>query len=326
MVAYLFAGIVALALIIFQPFWASREVIVIGFLVFVLFVAVIRSVRIVPARSVLVVERLGKFLRSLEAGFHLLVPFIDRVAYTHNLKEQAVDVPAQPCITQDNVKLEIDGVLYFQVVNPRAASYGILDYKYATIQLAQTTMRSVIGQLELDRTFEERELINGKIVASLDAASDPWGVKVTRYEIKDIKIPSSVNESMEYQVRAQRDKRAVIARSVGEMESRINRSIGKMEELINKSEGEKEKQINEAEGLAQEITALAKATATGLRQVAGAIDTNGGEDAVVLRIAEAYIEQLNKLSNVGTEVVLPLDLTDVKSVIRTLKDALRISD
>ena len=169
-------------------------------------------------------------------------------------------------------------------------------------------------------------MINGKIVASLDAASDPWGVKVTRYEIKDIKIPSSVNESMEYQVRAQRDKRAVIARSVGEMESRINRSIGKMEELINKSEGEKEKQINEAEGLAQEITALAKATATGLRQVAGAIDTNGGEDAVVLRIAEAYIEQLNKLSNVGTEVVLPLDLTDVKSVIRTLKDALRISD
>ena len=286
-------------------------------------ISILRSIRIVPARTAMVVERLGKYAKTLGAGFHVLVPFIDRVRYKHNLKEQAVDVPSQPCITQDNVKVDVDGVLYFQVVDPRAASYGIRRYETATIALAQTTMRSVIGQLELDRTFEERERINSEIVKVVDEASDPWGVKVTRYEVQNIKVPQSVLESMEYQIRAERDRRAVVARSVGEMESRINRSVGHMEEAINKSEGEKERQINEAEGRAEEIRALARATATGLRQVATAMDAAGGEDAVMLRIAESYLEELRKLSQSDTEIVLPMDLTDISSVIKTLRGALK---
>ena len=234
-----------------------------------------------------------------------------------------MDVPSQPCITHDNVKVMVDGVLYYRVVDPRAASYGIKNYQYATVQLAQTTMRSVIGQMELDRTFEERERINAQIVASVDQASDPWGVKVTRYEVQNINIPASVLESMEYQIRAERDKRAVVARSVGEMESRINRSIGEMEEAINRSEGEKQRQINEAEGRAEEIVALARATATGLGQMAAAIAAAGGEEAMLLRIAEAYLEQLRKLSNDATEVVLPMDLTDISGVVDALRGALQ---
>ena len=297
--------------------------IIAGLFALVVLWALVRSVRIVPARSALVVERLGRYAKTLGAGFHLLVPFIDRVRYRHSLKERAMDVPSQPCITLDNVKVDVDGVLYYQVVDPKAASYGIGNYEYATIQLAQTTMRSVIGQLELDRTFEERERINGQIVKSLDEASDPWGVKVTRYEVQNIHVPASVLESMEYQIRAERDKRAVIARSVGEMESRINRSIGEMEEAFNKSEGEKQRQINEAEGRAEEITTLARATASGLSQVAGAIAATGGEDAMLLRIAEAYLEQLRKLSTNSTEVVLPMDLTDINAVIESLRRALQ---
>ena len=286
-------------------------------------ISILRSIRIVPARTAMVVERLGKYAKTLGAGFHVLVPFIDRVRYKHNLKEQAVDVPSQPCITQDNVKVDVDGVLYFQVVDPRAASYGIRRYETATIALAQTTMRSVIGQLELDRTFEERERINSEIVKVVDEASDPWGVKVTRYEVQNIKVPQSVLESMEYQIRAERDRRAVVARSVGEMESRINRSVGHMEEAINKSEGEKERQINEAEGRAEEIRALARATATGLGQVANAMNTAGGEDAVMLRIAESYLDELRKLSQNNTEIVLPMDLTDISSIIKSLRGALK---
>ena len=286
-------------------------------------ISVLRSIRVVPARTALVVERLGKYAKTLGAGFHLLVPFIDRIRYKHNLKEQAVDVPSQPCITADNVKVDVDGVLYFQVVDPRAASYGIRHYETATIALAQTTMRSVIGQLELDKTFEERERINREIVKVVDEASDPWGVKVTRYEVQNITVPQSVLESMEYQIRAERDRRAVVARSVGEMESRINRSVGHMEEAVNKSEGEKERQINEAEGRAEEIRALARATATGLRQVAGAIEASGGEDAVMLRLAESYLDELRKLSQSDTEIVLPMDLTDINSVIKNLRGALK---
>lgn len=288
----------------------------------IIVVSTLRSIRIVPARTAMVVERLGKYTKTLGAGLHFLVPFIDRVRYKHNLKEQAVDVPSQPCITEDNVKVDVDGVLYFQVVDPRAASYGIRRYETATIALAQTTMRSAIGQLELDRTFEERERINSEIVKVVDEASDPWGVKVTRYEVQNIKVPQSVLESMEYQIRAERDRRAVVARSVGEMESRINRSVGHMEEAINKSEGEKERQINEAEGRAEEIKALARATATGLRQVANAMDAAGGEDAVMLRIAESYLDELRKLSQSNTEIVLPMDLTDISSIIKTLRGAL----
>ena len=288
----------------------------------VVFLSLVLHVRVVPARRALVVERLGKYGRTLEAGFHVLLPYVDRVRYRHSLKEQAIDVPPQPCFTQDNVKITVDGVLYFRVIDPRRASYGILNYEYATIQLAQTTMRSVIGKLELDRTFEERDQINGAVVQVLDEASDPWGVKVTRYEIQNIQLPQTVQESMEYQIKADRQKRAVIARSVGEMEARINHSIGVMEEAINRSEGEKARQINEAEGRAQEILAIAAATAAGLSKIAEAIRTEGGQEALVLRTAEEYIGALEKLAAKGPEVVLPVDLTDIRSITQTVRKAL----
>lgn len=282
-------------------------------------ISILRSIRIVPARTALVVERLGKYAKTLEAGFHLLVPFIDKVRYKHNLKEQAVDVPSQPCITLDNVKVDVDGVLYFQVMDPQKASYGISDYKYATIQLAQTTMRSAIGKLELDRTFEERTKINGEIVMSVDEASDPWGVRVTRYEIQNIRVPENILESMEMQVKAERERRAVLAQSEGEMESRINRSIGVMQEAVNRSEGEKQRRINEAEGQAQEILSIAKATATGIKKLAEAIAMTGGEEAVALRIAEGYIAELRKLAKKNTQLVLPMDLTNIGSVLKTIQ-------
>ena len=288
----------------------------------VVFLSLVLHVRVVPARRALVVERLGKYQRTLEAGFHVLLPYVDRVRYRHSLKEQAIDVPPQPCFTQDNVRITVDGVLYFRVIDPRRASYGILNYEYATIQLAQTTMRSVIGKLELDRTFEERDQINGAVVQVLDEASDPWGVKVTRYEIQNIQLPPTVQESMEYQIKADRQKRAVIARSVGEMEARINHSIGVMEEAINRSEGEKARQINEAEGRAQEILAIAAATAAGLTKIAEAIRTEGGQEALVLRTAEEYIGALEKLAAKGPEVVLPVDLTDIRSITQTVRKAL----
>ena len=290
--------------------------------VFALFVLIslFRSIRIVPAQTALVIERLGKYAKTLEAGFHVLVPFIDKVKYRHSLKETAADVPAQPCITLDNVKVEVDGVLYYQVMEPRRASYGISNYKYGTIQLAQTTMRSAIGKLELDRTFEEREKINGEIVKSVDEASDPWGVRVTRYEIQNIRVPENILKSMEIQMRAERERRALIAQSVGEMESKINYSIGVMEEAINKSEGQKQRHINEAEGRAQEILAMAQATAIGLKKLAEAIQTAGGEDAVALRVAETYITELKKLAKKNTRLILPMDLTNIGSVLKTIQN------
>lgn len=289
----------------------------------IVFLSLVLHVRVVPARRALVVERLGKYRRTLEAGFHVLIPYLDRVRYRHSLKEQAIDVPPQPCFTQDNVKITVDGVLYFRVIDPKRASYGILNYEYATIQLAQTTMRSVIGKMELDRTFEERDRINAAIVQVLDDASDPWGVKVTRYEIQNVQLPSSVQQSMEYQIKADRQKRAVIARSVGEMEARINHSVGVMEEAINRSEGEKARQINEAEGRAQEILAIAAATAAGLSRIAEAVRAEGGHDALVLRTAEEYIGALEKLAAKSPEVVLPVDLTDIRSITQMVRKALK---
>ena len=286
---------------------------------FLVLVSLIRSSRIVTAQTVLVVERLGRYTRALDAGFHILIPFIDRVRFQHNMKEQAVDVPAQPCFTHDNVNVDVDGVLYFRVVDPRGASYGIKDYRYATIQLAQTTMRSVIGKLELDRTFEEREKINSMIVKSLDEATEPWGVKVTRYEIQNIKVPESVLDAMEFQLRAERERRAVLAKSVGEMQSRINHSIGVMEESINRSEGEKQRQINEAEGRAKEIETLAGAGALEIQTLADALRSAGGEEAMVLRIAEQYIDELRKLARENTDLVLPLNLSDIRSVVAMIR-------
>ncbi|MFO7729622.1 MAG: stomatin-like protein [Spirochaetia bacterium] len=288
------------------------------FLLFVVF-TLLRSIRIVPAKSALVVERLGKFTRTLEAGIHVLIPFIEKVRYKHSMKEQAIDVPAQDCFTQDNVKVRVDGVLYMKVVEPRRASYGITNYEYATIQLAQTTMRSVIGRLELDRTFEERESINAQVVKAVDEASDAWGVKVSRYEIQNINVPEGILEAMEVQMKAEREKRAAIARSMGEMESKVNYSQAEMEEAINRSEGDKEKSINEAEGRASEITALAKSTAAGLRKVSAAVEVSGGEDALSLRIAEGYINELKNLARKETKLMVPLDLSDMNGVMQKIE-------
>jgi regulator of protease activity HflC (stomatin/prohibitin superfamily) len=289
-----------------------------GVLGFILLVGILRSIKIIPAKTVAVVERLGKYASTLGAGFHVLVPFIDKVRYRQSLKEQAIDVPTQPCFTQDNVKVEVDGVLYFKVVDPNKASYGISDFRYATIQLAQTMMRSVIGKLELDRTFEEREQINGAILRNIDEATDPWGVKITRYEIQNIRVPGNILQAMEIQLKAEREKRAAVARSLGEMESRINYSAGAMEEAINKSEGAKERLINEAEGRASEIRALARATSESLKRVATALETEGGDAALVMRISEDYIQELNKLARPGTKLMLPMDLTNINSVLQTV--------
>jgi regulator of protease activity HflC (stomatin/prohibitin superfamily) len=233
-----------------------------------------------------------------------------------------VDVPTQPCFTWDNVKVDVDGVLYYRVTDPKKASYGINDVRYATIQLAQTTMRSVIGKMELDKTFEERDTINASIVREVDAASAEWGVDVTRYEIQNINVPPDILQAMEAQLRAERDKRAQIARSLGEMESKINYSVGEMEESINRSEGEKEKWINEAEGKAAEIRTLAKATAASLEKLAVALETEGGDEALSLQLTEQYIGELRSLARSGTEVVLPMDLSDLDSMLQSIRGIL----
>ncbi|KGE71906.1 SPFH domain-containing protein [Spirochaeta lutea] len=294
-------------------------IIVLGLFGFVVLVSILRSIRIVPAQQAQIVERLGKYAGTLQSGFHILVPFIDKVRYHHSLKEQAVDVPVQTCFTHDNVKIQVDGVLYYRVVDPKKASYGITNFQQGTVQLAQTTMRSVIGKLELDKSFEERDNINAAIVREVDEASDEWGVKVTRYEIKNIEVPRTILGAMEVQMKAEREKRALIARSLGEKESKVNYSQGIMTESVNRSEGEKQKMINEAEGRAAEIRAIARATATSIKTLAQAISVPGGPDAVNLQLAEQYIHTLNSVARKGTKVVLPMDLTDMEGTMETLK-------
>lgn len=296
-------------------------IILIGGIFFVL-AAFSRSLVIVPQRSATIVERLGKYAGTLEAGFHILIPFLDKVAYKHSLKELAIDVPSQTCITKDNISVEVDGILYLQVVDAKKASYGITNYQFASIQLAQTTMRSVIGKMELDKTFEERESINGTIVSAVDTASDPWGVKVTRYEVKNIVPPQSIKESMEKQMKAEREKRAVIAESEGEKQAKINSAQGDRQQMIERSEGEKQKRINEAEGLATEIVTIADATALGIRRIAEAINQQGGSDAVNLRIAEQYIKQFGNIAKEGNTLIIPSNLTDIAGVVAAAKSAL----
>lgn len=298
-------------------------IILFGGLALVFLIAVARSLRIVPAKTTMVVERLGKFTTILEAGFHILMPFVDKIRYKFNLREIAIDVSEQSCFTLDNVKVMVDGVLYMQIMDSKKAAYGITNCTYATIQLAQTTMRSVIGRLELDKTFEERDNINATIVKDVDEASDPWGVRVTRYEIKNISVPNNILKSMELQVTAERVKRAEIARSLGEKESKINTSLGIKQEAINKSEGEKTKLINEAEGRASEILAVSRATAQGIRKVAAALQKQGGDDAVTLQLTEGYIRQLKKIAKNNTKIILPMDLTDFRSVKNSLENMLK---
>lgn len=295
----------------------SPWTIVIGLIVLFVVIAFFKCMRIVPQRYAFIIERLGKYDRTLEAGFHVLIPFIDRVAYRHSLKETAVDVPPQQCITKDNIAVEVDGILYMQVVDPQKASYGITNYLFAATQLAQTTMRSVMGKLDLDKTFEERDIINSSIVAAVDKASDPWGVKVTRYEVKNIQPPQSIRDAMEKQMRAEREKRALIAESEGDKQAKINRAEGQKQEVIAYSEGEKQKRINEAEGRAAEIRKIAEATSEGIRAISKAINEPGGINAVNLRIAEQYLGEFGKLAKANNSMIIPADLADIAGIIKS---------
>lgn len=284
-----------------------------------------KCVRIVPQRQAFIVERLGKYHVTLDAGLHVLMPIVDRVSYKHSLKEQAIDVPPQQCITRDNISVEVDGILYLQVMDAAKASYGIGNYLFATTQLAQTTMRSEMGKLDLDRSFEERMHINSAIVEAVDKASDPWGIKVTRYEIKNITPPQSIRDAMEKQMRAEREKRAMIAESEGERQSRINRADGEKQEAIAKSEGEKLKRINEAQGRAQEILLVAEAQASGIRQVAGALNEEGGIAAVNMQLGQQYLAEFGNLAKSNNTMIIPSDLANVAGIIKAATSVLKES-
>lgn len=278
-------------------------------------VVVAKTATIVPQQQAYVIENLGKYSRTLRAGFHVLVPFIERIAYRHSLKEIAIDIQEQVCITKDNVQVGVDGVLYLQVLDPERASYGIQDYVFAISQLAQTTLRSEIGKIDLDRTFEERATINADVVSELDMASDPWGVKVLRYEIRNINPPADVIEAMEKQMRAEREKRAVILESEGVRDAQINRAEGEKQQVIKASEAKRQQQINEAEGEASAILAVARATAEGLRQVAEAVNLPGGPEAMQLRVAEQYVTQFGELAKEANTLVVPANLSDVSAML-----------
>ena len=274
-----------------------------------------RTAVVVPQQSAFVVERLGRYRATLDAGFHILLPFVDGIRYRHSLKENALDIPEQICITKDNVQVHVDGVLYLKVLNPERASYGVADYLFAITQLAQTALRSEIGKIELDRTFEERTHINLEIVNELDKATEPWGIKVLRYEIKNITPPADVLAAMEKQMRAEREKRAVILTSEGQRDAAINSAEGEKQQVIKASEAKKQQQINEAEGQAAAILAVADATAEGIRKVAEAINLPGGYEAVQLRVAEQYIGQFGQLAKESNTMVLPASVADVGSMI-----------
>lgn len=282
-----------------------------------LYVAVqfLKSVRMVPTRSAYIVERLGKYHSTLGPGFHVLLPFIDKVAYTLDLKEETMEVPPQEAFTKDNVKVEVDGVLYMSVMNPVNAAYGVTNYRFAASQLAQTTTRSVIGTLDLDRTFEERDLINTRVLQALGEVQEAWGIQVHRYEVKGIVPPPSVRDAMERQMSAERERRARLSKSEGDKASRINESEGTKMELINRSEGEMKRRINEAEGKAAEILSIAQATAESIEKMGASLVAEGGTEAAHMRISQLYIQQMAVLGRRSTEVVLPADLTDLQSLL-----------
>ncbi|MEI7900955.1 MAG: stomatin-like protein [bacterium] len=293
------------------------------FIAFGVVYTILKCVRIVPQKQAFIVERLGKYHCTLDAGLHLLIPIIDRVSYKHTLKEQAIDVPPQQCITRDNITVEVDGILYMMVMDPAKASYGIGNYLFATVQLAQTTMRSEMGKLELDRSFEERTLINTSIVEAVDKASEPWGIKVTRYEIKNITPPQTIRDAMEKQMRAEREKRALIAESEGDRQAKINRAEGEKQQAIAISEGEKMKRINEAGGRAQEILLVAEAQASGIRQVALAINDQGGMNAVNMQLAQQYLNEFGKMAKANNTMIIPADLANVAGVLKAATTIIR---
>lgn len=301
---------------------AENLIAIIIIIVAVLFI-LIKTAIVVPQRSEYVIERLGKYSKTIRAGFHILIPFIDKVAYRRNLKEEPVDIAAQTCITSDNVTLEIDGILYLQVVDAKRSAYGIENYHFAASQLAQTSLRSAIGKIELDRTFEARETLNGQVVDALDEAAQNWGVKVLRYEIKDIQPPRTVLEAMEKQMKAEREKRAEIARSEGDKQATINRAEGDRAEAIALSEGEKMKRINEAEGQAQEILRVAEATAEGISKVAASLGVPGGKDAANLEVAKKYLDQFGKLAKENNTMIIPSNMADITSMIGTAMATLK---
>jgi regulator of protease activity HflC (stomatin/prohibitin superfamily) len=278
-------------------------------------VIIAKTAIVVPQQSAYVVQFWGKYSRTLNAGFTILIPFVERIAYRHSLKEQAVDIAEQLCITKDNVQVGIDGVLYMQVLDPAKASYGITNYQFAISQLAQTTLRSEIGKIDLDRTFEERAIINSNVVSELDKASEPWGVKVLRYELKNINPPRDVIEAMEKQMRAEREKRAVILGSEGERDAKINQAEGEKQRVIKESEAAQQQQINEARGEAEAILAVSTATAEGLRQVGSAVREDGGAQAMQLRVAEDYLRQFGNLAKAANTLVIPANLSDVAGMI-----------
>ncbi|MDR3090064.1 MAG: paraslipin [Desulfobulbaceae bacterium] len=299
--------------------------------VFILFVLLVLALIIlvktavtVPHQTAFIVERLGKYHTTLEAGFHILIPFIDKIAYRRSMKEEAIDIPTQTCISADNITLDVDGILYIQVVDVYESAYAITNYLFAASQLAQTSLRSAIGKLNLDATFEARESLNLQVVKALDEAASKWGIKVLRYELKDIKPPRTVLDAMEKQMRAEREKRAEIARSEGEKQAIMNRAEGNRAEAISLSEGEKTRRINEAEGKAQEILRVAEATATGIRMVAEAIAAPSGMEAARLEVAKKYVEEFGKLAKTNNTMIIPTNLADMSGMVACAMSAIDV--
>jgi regulator of protease activity HflC (stomatin/prohibitin superfamily) len=302
-----------------------ETLLVVAALAVVVLLVVAKTAVVVPQQQAFVVERLGKYQSTLAAGFHVLLPFIDVIRYRHSLKETAVDIPEQICITRDNVQVAVDGVLYLKVMDAERASYGVAQYLFAISQLAQTNLRSEVGKIELDRTFEERTHINMMVVSELDKASEPWGVKVLRYEIKNITPPRDVLAAMEKQMRAEREKRAVILTSEGARDAAINNAEGEKQQVIKASEAKKQQSINEAEGAARAILSIAEATAEGIRKVADAITVPGGFEAVRLRVAEQYVTKFGELAKASNTLVLPANAADVGSMIALAMNVLKSS-
>jgi regulator of protease activity HflC (stomatin/prohibitin superfamily) len=301
-----------------DSFWDVFNLIFWGAFFLIVIIKFIQSIRIVPTRKTYIVERLGKYHKTLEAGFHALVPFIDQVTFIQDLKERTIDVPPQDCFTMDEVNVIVDGVIYMSVIDSSKASYGVTDFEFAAVELAQTTTRSVIGTLDLDKSFEERDLISSKVVEVLNQAGDSWGIRVHRYEIKNIAPPETVQAAMEKQVTAERDRRAILANSEGDKQSRINRSEGMKAEMINISEGNMEKRINEAQGRAEEILLVAKATAESIEKIGQVLTTPGGDEAFEIKLKEKYLGTMKKLASEHVEVVVPGSLNHYDSWVENL--------